>query len=311
MRRVLALSCRAFPPEHRARQSDEVVDTALLATDGSAMRAGREAFSLVHAGLRERLRGESQRSLRDGVGLLAVLLAVVNLAVALYRISFVVYSPPPILDVYGLGSPTIRADPRVFDWWWIAFPVAAVGIVLGLALGNRKLALGAALANLAIVAYDAIFLVSTWSFGHLWFVFGYARAADAYPIGQEWLAPAAVLALATAVAPLGHRSLGRLPVALGAAVLLIVISREISGDFLFLRWPVAVLVLLAVIFGAGAPRLTVVALGVSLALAATVVGYQVTSGWEYKTPFATWIAAPGLALGIVLPLAYLARRRLA
>jgi hypothetical protein len=201
-------------------------------------------------------------------------------------------------------------DPHALDWWWIAFPIAAAVIVLGLALGNRKLALGAALANLGIVGYDAVFLTSTGSFGHLWDALAYGRATDAYPIGQEWLAPAAVLVLAVAAAPLRRRSLGRLPVALGAAVLLIVISRETSGGFLFLRWPVAVLVLLAMMFGAIAPRLAVVALGVSLALAATVAEYLTTSGWEYKAPFATWIAAPALVLGIVLPLAYVTRRRL-
>ena len=61
MRGLLAFACRAFPRDHRARRSDEVVDTALLAADGSAWRAAREALSLVVAGVRQRLRAESDR----------------------------------------------------------------------------------------------------------------------------------------------------------------------------------------------------------------------------------------------------------
>jgi hypothetical protein len=309
MRRLLVFACRAFPPEHRARQSDEVIDTALLAAEPSTVRAIREAFSLVVAGLRERLRAESQRSPRDGIGLLAGLLALLNLAMALYPFSLAVHPPPPILIV-TLNGPRHASNPYIVDWWWIAYGVAAAGVVFGLALGNRKVALGAALTSLGIVGYDAIFLTSSWSFGHLWNVFAFGRGTDGYPIGQEWLAPVAVLALAIAAAPLRRRSLGRLPVTLGAALLLIVISRETLGGFLFLRWPVAVLLLLAMMFGAFAPRLAVLALGVSLALAGTVVEDLTTSAWEYTTPFATWIAAPVLALGILLPLVYLTRRRL-
>ena len=87
MRGLLVFSCRAFPPDHRARHSDEVVDTALLAADGSAWRAGREAFSLVIAGYRQRLRAGSGRSVRDGAALLAGVLALVNFAVALAGIT--------------------------------------------------------------------------------------------------------------------------------------------------------------------------------------------------------------------------------
>jgi hypothetical protein len=309
MQGLLALACRAFPPEHRARRSDEIVDTALLAADGSVWRASREALSLVAAGMRERFRAERHRSVRDGVGLLAGLLALVNLAIALYGISWAVYPPPPITAIGGPG--VVFHYPYTVDWWWIAFAVAATGVVLGLVLGNRRLALGAAIVNLGIVGYDAIFLVSRSSFGHLWNAFAWGRGTDGYPIGQEWLAPAAVLALAIAVAPLRGRALGSLPPALGAALLLIIISRETSGGFLFLRWPIAMLVLLAMVFGAIAPRLAVAALGVSLALGATVVEYLTTPAWEYTAPFVTWVAAPGLALGVLLPLAYLTRRRLA
>jgi hypothetical protein len=90
MRAVLAFACRAFPPDHRARRSDEVVDTALLASEGSAWRMAREALSLVVAGARQRLRAESGRSLRDGAALLAGVLALANLAIALAGIALAV-----------------------------------------------------------------------------------------------------------------------------------------------------------------------------------------------------------------------------
>ena len=87
MRGLLAVACRAFPPDHRARHSDEIVDTALLAANGSRWRTAGEALSLVVAGARQRLRAESSRSMRDGAALLAGILALVNLAVALAGIT--------------------------------------------------------------------------------------------------------------------------------------------------------------------------------------------------------------------------------
>jgi len=308
MRELLVLACRAFPPEHRARRSDEVVDTALLAADGSVWRVVRESVSLVLAGVWERVRVEPRRSLRDGVALLAGLLALVNLAVALYGISFAVHPPPPPEILGPLGF--VFRNPYAVDWWWIAFAVAAAGIVLGLVLGNRALALGAALANLGIVGYDALFLAANWSMrGHL-NAFAFLRGPVGYPVAQEWLAPAVVLALATAVAPLRRRSLGALSLTLVAAMLLVVLARESPGGFFFLRWPLAAFIVLAMAVGWFAPRLAVVAVGVSLALAPTVFQYLTTPSYVYKDPVVTWVAAPGLALGVLLPLAYLTRRRL-
>jgi hypothetical protein len=304
MRVLLAFACGAFPPEHRARQSDEIVDTALLAADGSMWRAARESLSLVRAGVRARVRVEPHRSLRDGVALLAGLLALLNLAVALYGISFAIDPPPPPGILWPAG--VYFRNPYVVDWWWIAFAVAAVGIVLGLALGNRTLALGSALANLGCVGYDALFLEGSLR-GHL-NAFAFLRGPEGYPVGQEWLAPAALLVLATAAAPL-RRSLLRLPLMLSAAALLVVLARKDSGGFIFLRWPLAVVVVLAVTLGWLLPRLAVVAIGVSAVLAPYVVEYLSGPSWAYKAPVVSWIAAPGLALGILLPLAYLTLRR--
>jgi hypothetical protein len=305
MRGLLVFACRAFPPEHRARQSDEMVDTAVLAAGGSPWRAAREALSLVRAGARERVRVEPQLSLRDGVGLLARLLALINLAVALYGISFAVDAPPP----FGILMPAgvYFRNPYVVDWWWIAFAVAAAAIVLGLALGNRTLAVGAALLNLGIVGYDALFLEESLR-GHL-NAFAFLRGPEGYPVGQEWLAPAVLLVLAIAAAPF-RRSLLRLPLTLVGAALLVVLARESPDGFFFLRWPFAVVVVLAVTLGWLAPRLAVVAVGISAVLAPYVVEYLSGPSWAYKAPAVSWIAAPGLALGIVLPLAYLTRRRL-
>ncbi len=308
MRAVLAFACRAFPPDHRARLSDEVVDTALLAAGGSPWGAGRESLSLVLAGVRERCRAEPRRSLRDGVTLLAGLFALVNLGVALYGISFAV-SPNPHWDDFPQPYlPNARFhDPFAVDWWWIAFGVAAVAIVLGLALGNRMLAICAAVVNLGLVGYDAIFLAGGGG-GHMT-VFGWLQGPDGYPVGQEWLAPAIVLALATAVAARHRHSLLRLPFALLGATVLVVLARHHSGGLIFLQWPVALLILLAVTLGWFLPRLAVVALGVSAVLAPYIVEYLTGPSWAYRAPAVTWIAAPGLALGILLPLVYLARRR--
>lgn len=309
MRALLAFACRAFPPEHRARRSDEVVDTALLAADGSPWRAAREALSLVAAGVRQRLHAsEGDTSVQDGVALLAGVVALVNLAIALYGISFAVKAPPPLASFGPLGF-TEPPDPYVVDWWWIAFAVAAAGIVLGLVLGNRRLALGAALANLCLVGYDALVL-DVHGRGHFNAI-AFWRGPAGYPIAQEWLAPAVLLALATAVAPLRRRALRRfLPGAFVAAALLVVLARHDTGGFIFLRWPLGMVIVLAATLGWLAPRLAVVALGVSAILAPYVVEYLSTPPGWYKAPAVSWVAAPGLAVGILLPLAYLVRRRL-
>ena len=300
MRGLLVSACRAFPPDHRARQSDEVVDTALLAAEGSAWREVRESFSLVLAGIRQRLRAERHRSPRDGAALLAGILAVVNLAVALGGIALAV-RPPAIFFGFGL-SPHAFHSPYAVDWWWIAFAVAAAATVLGLVLGNRKLALGAALANFVVLAYDGV-----GNRGHL-DVFAYLPWG--FPTRWTWVPPAAVLVLATAAAPLRRLPLWRLPLALLAAVLLVVLSREADGSsFFFLRWPAAAIVVLGMAFGWLALRLAVPAIGVSLAVAPIVAGYLSVS-YAYHDPVVKWIAAPGLALGLLLPFAYLTRRRL-
>jgi hypothetical protein len=309
MRELFAVACRSFPRDHRARSSEEVVDTALLAADGSSARAAREAFSLVVAGLRQRLRAESDRSLRDGAALLAGVLAVVNLAVALAGITAGVGRGSGLQLLPLTYGP--RYLPYVVDWWWIALALVAAGIVLGIARGNRRLAVGAAFANLGLVGYDALFLANGNPYdgrGHL-DVFTYAQTSS-FPAGRQWLAAALVLALATVAASPRRLPLTRLPLALVAAVALVVLSRETWGAFFFLRWPLAALVLLAVAFGALAPRLAVLALGATVAAAPSVVGY-LTAPNLHHDPLVTAVVAAGLALGAVVPLAQLTRRRLA
>ena len=302
-RRLLDFACRAFPRDYRARRSGELVDTALLAADGSGLHAVREALSLVVAGLRQRLRAERHRSAREGLALLAGVLALVNLAVALAGV--VLRIDPFRIGVVGPAGLFFR-NQYVAEWWWIAFFVAAAAIVLGLVLGNRRLALGAALANLGFVAYEA-FLFSPRHQGHLNVIGFYPGRWDPYPVGREWLAPTVVLALATAGAPLRRRPLWRFAVTVAAAVLLVMVSRDIADGYFFLVWPLAATVALGMAVGWLAPRLAMVGVGISLAVAPSVVRYLTTP--RYPAPV-SWAVAAGLAVAVFLPLAYLTRRRL-
>ncbi len=308
MRRLLAFACRAFPPEHRARQSDEVVDTAVLASRGSTSGALREALSLVGAGLGQRLRSESRRSFQDGVRLLAGVLAVVNLAVAAAGIILVAQPLPVEHSCLALSS-CVPMYPFGVDWWWIAFVVAAAGIVVGLVLGNRRLAVAAAIANLAIVGYDALFLVDPqeWFIGHFG-AFTYAQQT-AFPVSRFWLPAAIVLVLAAAAAPLRRLPLPRLALALISTLVLVVLSREIAGSFWFLIWPLTAIALLAIAFGGVAPRLAVLAVGGALVAVPSVVGYLTYQPIHHGSAL-TWAFAAGLAAGFVVPLAQLTRRRL-
>jgi hypothetical protein len=192
------------------------------------------------------------------------------------------------------------------DWWWIAFAIAAAGCVVGLVLGNRGLAFGAALANLGIVAYDA-----TGGGVHLG-RFAFLQGPWAYPVGREWLVPALLLVVTTAAAPLRRLSLARLPLAFGASVVLIALARE-RGSFFYLHWPLAAIVVIALTLGWFAPRLAVLAAGLSLAVVWPVLDYMTPPSWEQQHPnlVMVWVMAAVVSLGIVLPLAYLARRRLA
>lgn len=325
MHGLLALACRAFPREHRARSSDEIIDTAILASDSSKARAAREALSLVVAGLRQRLRAESHRSLREGAALLAGVLALVNFAVALAGITsgFGTGAGPSVLlwDVrYGPLS-----VPFIIDGWWIAFTVTAAGVVVGLVLGHRRLAVGAAMANLGFVAYDALFLENRWYYdgkGHF-DVFTNADAAS-FPGGRQWLGAAFVLAIVAAAARPRRVPLTRLALALVVVGLLAWLawsSRVSGGEFFFLRWPLAAVVLLAVAFGTVAPRLAILACGLTLAATPSIVAYLSGPNPHYESSVqiarshpaslaVIVVVAVGLALGAVVPLAQLTRRRL-
>lgn len=291
MRGLLVVACRAFPPDHRARRSNEVVDTALLVSDGSARRAAREAFSLVVAGTRQRLRAESHRSSRDGATLLAGVLAIVNLAVATAGIlsGFTTYVGPSVVvwNVrYGPG-----AYPFVIDGWWIAFALAAAAVVFGLARGHRRFAVGAAIANLALVAYDASGLSQGVSH------FNVFTSAYGFPGSRQWLVATVVLAVATGAARTRRLPLARLTLPLVVVVLLVGLAlqaREAGGAFFFLRWPLAALILLGVAFGAVAPRLAVLACGVTLAAIPSVVVYLIG-----PNPYAT--SHPSVALYLTGP----------
>jgi hypothetical protein len=298
MRGLLTVACRAVPRGHRARSSDEVVDTALLAAGGSALRAAREAVSLVVAGMRQRLRAESDRPLRDGLALLAGMLAVVNLAVALAGTAAV---NPPLLPFTSRAFPPYPYRP---DWWWIGFTIAAVGILIGLVRGDRRLALGAALANLGFIVYDAIFPAHIGS-SLLYLVY----FSPTFPAGRQWLAPAVVLALATATTPLRRLPLTRVPLVVAAVVALVALSRETWGHFLFLRWPLAVLLVLAIAFGTLIPRLAVLAVGAVLAAGPSGVTFLAGSDFGHHPSVVRFLAA-GLALGAFVPFARLVRRRL-
>lgn len=307
MREVLAIACRAFPRDHRARRSGEIVDTALLAAEGSSWRTAREALSLVVAGMRQRLRGESDRSLRDGAALLAAVLALVNLAVALAGITAGLHrgNEPHVLPFLGYW----RYSPYVIDWWWIALTVAAAGIVVGLVLGDRRLGVGSAIVNFGLVAYDAAFLAHGSPYdgrGHF-DVFTYTQTSG-IPGGRQWVLAAAVLALATAAVRPRRTSLARLPLALLVSLVLVVVSRETWGAFFFLRWPLAVVLVLGIAFGALAPRLSVLAVGVAVAAAPSALVYM-TAGNLHHHPSALGFVAAGLALGAALPFAHLVRRR--
>jgi hypothetical protein len=335
MRGLLVLSCRSFPSDHRARSSDEVVDTALLVADGSALRTVREALSLLLAGARQRLRAESCRSARDGALLLAGVLAIVNLAVAIAGIlsGFTTWVGPSV-DLWGLRYGP-GSYPFVVDGWWIAFAIAGSAIVFGLVRGHRVLALSAAMVNVALVAYDASGRAQGVSH------FSVFTVAYGFPGSREWLLAAIVLAVATVVARPRRLSLPRLALSLavvGVLGLLALLAREPGGSFFFLRWPLAAILILGVALGAVAPRLAVLTSGLALAAAPSVIVF-LTGPNPYATshpgillyltgpdrwptsfailrsehrafdPVALVVVAAGLALGAVL-LAQLARRRL-
>jgi hypothetical protein len=291
MRGLLVLSCRSFPSDHRARSSDEVVDTALLVADGSALRTVREALSLLLAGARQRLRAESCRSARDGALLLAGVLAIVNLAVAIAGIlsGFTTWVGPSV-DLWGLRYGP-GSYPFVVDGWWIAFAIAGSAIVFGLVRGHRVLALSAAMVNVALVAYDASgrsqgvthFDVFTQKYG--------------FPGSRQWLVAAVVLAVATVVARPRRLPATRLAFAVavvGLLVWLALLAREPGGAFFFLRWPLAGVILLGVAFGAVAPRFAVLAAGLTLAATPDVLVYLIGPN-PYATPH------PGLVMYLTGP----------
>jgi hypothetical protein len=178
-------------------------------------------------------------------------------------------------------------------------------------LGNRRLALGAALANLVIVAYDAM-NDHPFHLARFLVLQGY----PAYPVGRDWLAPALLLAVAVAAAPLRRLSSTRLPVAFVASIVLVALARE-RGAFFYLRWPLAAIILVALAFGWFAPRLAVLAVGLLLAVVWPLLLPLLLAsvgawfwGLQHPSLLIACSMAPVVSLGIAL-LAHRTRRRLA
>ena len=203
MRGLLALACRAFPRDHRARRSDEVVDTALLAADGSAWRAAREALSLVVAGFRERLHATEDVCSERRRGLAGVF-AVVNLAVALFGMSWWstrrrLITAVTVLRASSYPNPympsTCGGSPSPSSARW-GRPRSRAGHA-------ARLAVGAALVNLA---HRRLRRVRLAPHGHFW---AYTRRTLGRPAcisAPPGLAcTGVVLALATAAAPSRRR----------------------------------------------------------------------------------------------------------
>ena len=306
MRGLLVFACRAFPPdasrrpERRgrrhgparrgrlavARRSRGALARCCWAAGAPARRVG----PLAPGRSRRCSPGPRARQPRGGAGRRRL-------------------GRPPAPGASFFGFCVTGVTRIVVDWWWIAFALAAAGIVLGLVLGDRRLAVGAALANLGLVAYDALFLVhgTDWTSGHL---ASSPRAGLGFPGGRHWLVPAIVLVLATAAAPLRRRTAQAPARSRSSPRCCLSSSRETSGGFLFLRWPLAAVVVLAVAFGRLAPRLAVVAVGVTLAAAPGVVGYLTAPYRPPRSRRDLGRSLPGSRSASSCRSRYLTRRRL-
>ena len=175
--------------------------------EGSAWRAVREAVSLVVAGLRQRLRAESGRSLRDGFGLVCRNPRSRQPRRGAGRSCLGIHHPPLFLG-FGAAPPLgchmswtggglrSRLRPPASSSVWYAATAASLSV--------RRCA------NLGIVGYDALFLVNgtDWYSGHL-VVFSLNQPGpNVFPVGRYWLAAAIVLVLGTAAAPMRRLPLG-------------------------------------------------------------------------------------------------------
>lgn len=313
MRRLFELACLAYPSKYRDARASEVIDTAAEASADSPTRALREAWSLAVGGLltRSRLAASHPRTtLASGAVLCARVLAVVNLAVALYGLTARVHLlSHPVQAVYFSPGYT----PYAIDWWWIAFAAVSAGLVLALEQGRARLALWLAGMNLGLVGYDALVLANGDKYdgrGHF-DLFTYAQTSS-FPGGREWLATAAVLFAAgllsyRAVGARNRRGMRCSAVAFAIAVALVVIARETWGAFFYLRWCVVAIVLAAILVGWLAPRVAVLAAGVSLAVLPSSVAY-ITA--ENLAP-SGWLVGAfvlSLALGLLAPVVLLLSR---
>jgi hypothetical protein len=249
--------------------------------------------------------------LASGAYLCAWALAIVNLAVAVYSLTVRVHVlDSPVRAVYV--SPSYA--PYVTDWWWLSFAAASAGLIVALAASRRWVAVSMAGASFALVAYDALLLANSDKYdgrGHF-DLFTYAQTSS-FPGGREWLAAASVLLTATLVSGVGEatsrlRQRKALAFAFPLVVVLVAAARETWGAFFYLRWGVLAIVLVALFVAALAPRLTVVAAGVSLAALPSALVYVTSDNLSPGRVGAGAVLA-GLTLGLILPIALLSRDR--
>lgn len=134
--RVYRIALRAYPPRYRTAREEEILATLLDAQGERVLPRAFELLALLRAGLGERNRIDLARGgwAWKGLGSLAVPLACVNAAVALAGL-WVASSLPD-----GPGR------------WWPLFAALAIAA----AIRFTRVATTLALANLAVIGFDAL-----------------------------------------------------------------------------------------------------------------------------------------------------------
>ncbi len=281
------IGVRAYPPDYRAARGDEIISTLMESHADRHLSVAREFVALVVDGFRRRagLRPVSGvAAWRSGALLAAGILAFLTTAVALLG----VIQEHRNLTIGGSITP-----------WFAAFAVTAIGTLVALVFGLRRVATVFAAAGLATQVFEFVRAPEAgYGTGSHYLVYSWSNASSLPREPLHWLVPSLMLLVLIVLGrPARRRAIVAAPLAAGLLVAAGGVAFETShawGGFVGLLPVLGAFALLSLVIVSVDPRPAIASIPLMLAV--------LPMTWTYVVGDRTTPASYGLLLLVALPL---------
>jgi hypothetical protein len=286
------IGVHAYPPEYRAARGDEIMATLMDSRGDGHVSPLREFVALVVDGSRRRLGLRPVSGVaawRSGARLAAFLLAFLTTAVALLGVIQERRNP----TIGGAGfSPRLDVASLALTPWFAMFAITAIGTLVALAFGARRVAMVFAVAGAVTQVFELA------GGGSHYVVYDWTNASSLPREPLHWLIPSVLLPGLIAAGRISRRrAVAAVPLAAGllvAAVAVAVESSHVWGGFVSLLPALAVFALVALAIAPFDPRPAIATIPLLVA--------AVPMTWTYVVADSTTPATYGTLLLAALPL---------